>query len=312
MALRLNGGDEVEIEPDPATWTTLEEELYIQLMVKEVHKGNRSSTTFSRKGWKQIEQEFCEKTNKRYNNSQFRNKFNQLRTRFNDFSKLLKEPGFTWEPVLSTVTATDAVWESYIKGNKNVKRFRKKGCPMFNELGIIFGDPTSSYKDVFPLAQYPMVSEYKLDVEDESTNATPSAFPSDSSNGRDFPSQSTRRRRQRSSTPTSHLRGKREARTAVEGAALKEWTEATVPSGMSDRKWAETSKVMTPTFHKLETSSQASPFSITNCVKCLEAIEGVDSSTYIKAIKMFKDLDWREMFMAMSSERRLVWLASLE
>ncbi|GMQ11837.1 hypothetical protein CsSME_00054316 [Camellia sinensis var. sinensis] len=76
MALRLNEGDEVEIEPDPATWTTLEEELYIQLMVKEVHKGNRSSATFSRKGWKQIEQEFCEKTNKRYNNSQFRNKFN--------------------------------------------------------------------------------------------------------------------------------------------------------------------------------------------------------------------------------------------
>ncbi|XP_028108421.1 uncharacterized protein LOC114307227 isoform X1 [Camellia sinensis] len=208
MALRLNEGDEVEIEPDPATWTALEEELYIQLMVKEVHKGNRSSTTFSRKGWKQIEQEFCEKTNKRYNNSQFRNKFNQLRTRFNDFSKLLKEPGFTWVPVLSIVTATDAVWESYIKGNKNVKRFWKKGCPVFNELGIKFGDPTSSYKDVFPLAQYPMVSEYKLDIEDESTNATPSAFPSDSSNGRDFPSQSTRRLRQRSSTPTSHLRGK--------------------------------------------------------------------------------------------------------
>ncbi|KAF5932928.1 hypothetical protein HYC85_029099 [Camellia sinensis] len=180
---------------------------------------------------------------------------NRLRTRFNDFSKLLKEPGFTWEPVLSTVTATDAVWESYIKGNKNVKRFRKKGCPI--------------------------------------------------SNGRDFPSQSTRHHRQRSSTPTSHFRGKREARTVVEGEALKEWTEATVPSGMSDRKWAETSKVMTPTFHKLLTSSQASPFSITNCVKCLEAIEGVDSSTYIKAIKMFKDLDWREMFMAMSLERRL-------
>ncbi|GMQ09731.1 hypothetical protein CsSME_00053000 [Camellia sinensis var. sinensis] len=38
----------VRIGPDPATWTTLEEELYIQLMVKEVHKGNRSSTTFSR------------------------------------------------------------------------------------------------------------------------------------------------------------------------------------------------------------------------------------------------------------------------
>ncbi|GMP88875.1 hypothetical protein CsSME_00040699 [Camellia sinensis var. sinensis] len=312
MAFRITGRDKLEIEPDPATWTALEEKLFIQLMVREVHEGNRSATTFSRKGWKHIEQEFCEKTNKRYNNSQFRNKFNQLRTRYLDFSRLLKEPGFIWDPVLNTVTATDALWESYIKGNKNIKRFRKKGCPMFTELGIIFGDLTASYKDVFPLTQYPMVGEYKLDVEDESTNATPSAFPSDGSNGRDYPSQSTRRRRQKSPSPTSRLRVKREARTKVVGEALKEWTEASVPSGTSDGKWVEITKATIPTFHGLEASPQACPFSITNCVKCLEAIEGVDGSTYLKAIKMFKDVDWREMFMAMSAERRLVWLANLD
>ncbi|KAA8550353.1 hypothetical protein F0562_002037 [Nyssa sinensis] len=312
MAFRQNG-EKLEIEPDPATWTALEEKFFIQLMVKEVYKGNRSSTTFSRKGWKHIEQEFCEKTNKRYNNSQFRNKFNQLRTRYHDFSKLLKEPGFSWDPVLSTAAATDAVWESVIKANKNVKRFRKKGCPMFNELGIIFGDPTVRCKDVFPLAQYPLVSEDKLELEDESTNATPSALPSDSSDGKDYPSQGTgQRRRQRSPTPTSHLRGKRDTRTAVTGEALKEWAEATVPSGTSDQKWAEASKEKTPTYPKLEASSQSSAFSITNCVKCLESIDGVDASTYIRAIKMFKDVDWREMFMAMSEERRLDWLASLE
>ncbi|KAF5931000.1 hypothetical protein HYC85_031873 [Camellia sinensis] len=231
MAFRITGRDKLEIEPDPATWTALEEKLFIQLMVREVHEGNRSATTFSRKGWKHIEQEFCEKTNKRYNNSQFRNKFNQLRTRYLDFSRLLKEPGFSWDPVLNTVTATDALWESYIK--------------------------------------YPMVGEYKLDVEDESTNATPSAFPSDGSN-------------------------------------------ASVPSGTSDGKWVEITKATIPTFHGLEASPQACPFSITNCVKCLEAIEGVDGSTYLKAIKMFKDVDWREMFMAMSAERRLVWLANLD
>ena len=115
MASILNGGDKVENEPDPATWTALEEKLLIQLMVKEVHEGNKSSTTFSKKGWKHIAEEFYDKTNKRHNSSQFRNKFNQLRTRYYRFSELLKEPGFHWDPALNTVIATDAVWDSYIK-----------------------------------------------------------------------------------------------------------------------------------------------------------------------------------------------------
>ncbi|RVW41271.1 L10-interacting MYB domain-containing protein [Vitis vinifera] len=297
MAFKRSGGDNVEFEPDPATWTALEEKIFIQLMVKEVQRGNRSATTFSRKGWKSIEQEFREKTNKRYNNSQFRNKFNQLRTRYHDFSRLLRESGFSWDPVLNTIIANEAVWDSYIKVNKSAKRFRKKGCPMFNELGIIFGDPAQC-KVVFPLAQYPSGNEEKLELEDASTNATPSAFPSDSSDEKDYSSPSSHRRRERSPTPTSHIQGKREFRTLEMGEALKEWAEA--------------SKAKTPTLSRFEESSQCNAFSITNCVRCLESIEGVDGSTYIKAIKMFKDVDWREMFMAMSAERRLVWLASLE
>ncbi|KAK6936073.1 Myb/SANT-like domain, partial [Dillenia turbinata] len=289
---------EDDFEPDPATWTALEEKIFVHLMVREVHKGNRSATTFTRKGWKQIEQEFFEKTNKRYNNSQFRNKFNQLRTRYHDFSKLVKEPGFSWDPMLNTVSAPEDVWELYVKANKNAKRFRKKGCPMFNELGLIFGDPEAKFKDVYPLSQYPVCDEDKLDLEDASTNDTPSAFPSDSSEGNDYHPQSTRRQRQRSPTPTSYIHGKHELRAVGNAEAKKEWT-------------AEAAKCQISTLHTLEASPPSSAFSITNCVKCLELIEGVDGNTYIKAINMFKDADWREMFMAMSAERRLVWLASL-
>lgn len=61
-----------------------------------------------------------------------------------------------------------------------------------------------------------------------------------------------------------------------------------------------------------EASPRSEAFSITKCVKCLESIEVVDGSPYIKAVKKFKDVDWREMFMAMYAQRKLVWLASLE
>ncbi|KAJ0021710.1 hypothetical protein Pint_32112 [Pistacia integerrima] len=263
-------GIKIETEADPATWTVLEEKIFIQLMVKEVHKGNRSTTTFSRKGWKSIEQEFRARTSKRYNNCQLRNKFNQLRTRYHDFSKLLQEPGVNWDPVLNTVSAPENIWELYLKVNKKAKRFQKKGCSMFNELGVIF---------------------------DTSTNATPSGFPCESGDDKDYTSQNSLHQ-PRSPTPTSYLGGKREARTLDIVEGLREWTEVTKP--------------ITPIFIRSEASPQSNAFSITNCVKCLESIEGVDGSTYMKAIKMFKDVDWREMFIAMSAERRLVWLASLE
>lgn len=76
----------VELEADPATWTVGEEKIFICLMVKEVQKGNRSNTTFTKKGWKNIVQEFRDRISKGYNNSIFRNKFNQLRTCYHDFS----------------------------------------------------------------------------------------------------------------------------------------------------------------------------------------------------------------------------------
>ncbi|KAK6926752.1 LOW QUALITY PROTEIN: hypothetical protein RJ641_008471, partial [Dillenia turbinata] len=167
---------------------------------------------------------------------------------------------------------------------------RKRGCPMFNELGLIFGDPEGKFKDVYPLSQYPMCVEDKLDLEDASTNDTPSAFPSDSSNGNDYRSQSTRRQRQRCPTPTSYIHGKHEARAKL----------------VKLRMNGQLKQLMQiSTLHRLEASPPSSAFSITSCVKCLESIEGVDRNTYMKAINMFKDADWREMFMAMSTERRL-------
>ncbi|GAB4842894.1 hypothetical protein Ancab_040443 [Ancistrocladus abbreviatus] len=308
--------EDEEFEPDPATWTVSEERIFIHLMIKEVHKGNRSATTFSRKGWKHIEMDFHERTSKRYSNSQFRNKFNQLRTRYHEFSKLLRQPGFFYDPVLNTVIAPDDVWESYMKVNKNARRFRKKGCPFFKELGIIFGDPMVKCKDVYPLIQYPLdeEEEEKLDLEDASTNDTPSALPSNGSDGDDYPLQCFPQRRQRSPTPTSHFRAKRgremEMRAGMIGDAFRDWGEAAAKT----RSPTMTPSMTTGTTSKPEpeAASRSSAFSITNCVKCLESIEGVDGSTYIKALKMFKDVDWREMFMAMSPERRLVWLASLE
>ncbi|KAI3706416.1 hypothetical protein L6452_24143 [Arctium lappa] len=269
-------------------------------MAKEVKRGNRHSTTFSRSSWSVIEQEFYKITNRRYNHVQFRNKYNQLRIHYLWFTKLLKEPGFTWDPVLGTAIAADDVWESYLKTNKKARRFQKKGCPMYNELVIIFCDTTTDYKDAYPLTRYPSHSDEKVDLENESTNATPQPFPVDSSSpGKDC--QSVGRRR-RSPSPTLHLHRNKEAK-------MDESMKETIRMTVSNKQGSDP---MSDRTQNLEGRPEPSSFSITNCVKCLESIQDVDAATYIKAIKMFKDVDWREMFMAMSSQRRSDWLASLE
>ncbi|PWA67116.1 Myb/SANT-like domain-containing protein [Artemisia annua] len=87
-------------------------------MAKEVKRGNhRHLTTFSRSSWSVIKEELYEKTNKKYNHAQLRNKYNQLRIHYIWFTKILSKPGFTWEPVLGNAVATDDVWESYLKVN---------------------------------------------------------------------------------------------------------------------------------------------------------------------------------------------------
>uniref|UniRef100_A0A803QE54 Uncharacterized protein n=1 Tax=Cannabis sativa TaxID=3483 RepID=A0A803QE54_CANSA len=49
-----------------------------------------------------------------------------------------------WEPKTCTVTATDEVWDAYLKKYPNAKRYRKKGLPHYDMLGEIFNNTTAT------------------------------------------------------------------------------------------------------------------------------------------------------------------------
>ncbi|CAJ2678338.1 unnamed protein product [Trifolium pratense] len=51
--------------------------------------------------------------------------------------------------------------------------------------------------------------------------------------------------------------------------------------------------------------------SLTKCVVTLEEISDISDDIFGKALEKFKDPDWREMFIAMSSVRRRGWLFRL-
>ncbi|MCI03597.1 FBD-associated F-box protein [Trifolium medium] len=51
--------------------------------------------------------------------------------------------------------------------------------------------------------------------------------------------------------------------------------------------------------------------SLTKCVVALEEIRDISDDIFGKALEKFKDPDWREMFIAMSNDRRRGWLFRL-
>lgn len=83
-----------------AKWTPAEENIFVQIIVEQVKKGNRPTTTFSKKAWNEIIEDFYKKTCNRYAKMQFINKFNKLRMTYREFKQLHDIPtGFGWDPI---------------------------------------------------------------------------------------------------------------------------------------------------------------------------------------------------------------------
>ncbi|CAB4289292.1 unnamed protein product [Prunus armeniaca] len=55
---------------------------------------------------------------------------------------LISHTRMGWDP--NTVQASEEVWALYLKKNKFASRFRSKGCPHYDLLGVIFNNTTAT------------------------------------------------------------------------------------------------------------------------------------------------------------------------
>ncbi|XP_058778114.1 uncharacterized protein LOC131652303 isoform X2 [Vicia villosa] len=91
-----------------------------------------------------------------------------------------------------------------------------------------------------------------------------------------------------------------------------EFTSGHMGDTLSGRVQTSLAKAERHMDRKVEaTSYVASDYSLTKCVTALEEIQGISDDIYGKALKKFKDPDWREMFIAMSDDRKRGWLLRL-
>ncbi|RWW76387.1 hypothetical protein BHE74_00015527 [Ensete ventricosum] len=292
------GGFNVSVWPDEI------EERFIYIMEAEVNKGNRTSTTFSKPAWRAIEETLNGQTKRNYTYTQLRNKFNQLRTRQKDFANLIKETGVRWNPVTGSVSATDEVWERLYKVYKSAKRFRKKGCPLFNKLCVIYGDTTAS-----DFCQH-ISNNNPLDTDDreEIDGISLEASFNEQSGGTGVLSAVPIR--SQSFNPSSSRRGKRNSFSTLQTSSL------TSPGENSKKKSDITEKKMTVTPSPSKSTSESGSTLkklIVESMQALNALEGIDGVAYSKAVERFhEDYMWMELFLQMTEDRKKDWVLNIK
>ena len=84
--------------------------------IKEILKGNRPGTHFTKDRWLKIMTNFEKETGKGFSQRQLKNRWDALKKEWKAWKKLKGEDtGLGWNPIKRTVDASDDWWESRLQ-----------------------------------------------------------------------------------------------------------------------------------------------------------------------------------------------------
>ncbi|KAK8917056.1 hypothetical protein KSP39_PZI003947 [Platanthera zijinensis] len=109
-------------------WDNSDVFLFCDICIKEIERGNRPTTHFSKEGWANIAKKFEESTGKKYDKVQFKNKWDHLKKEWKLWTELKRgETGLGWNTSRKTIDASDEWWDERLKVVPAAKKFRYSG-----------------------------------------------------------------------------------------------------------------------------------------------------------------------------------------
>ncbi|KAK8630484.1 hypothetical protein V6N13_079276 [Hibiscus sabdariffa] len=132
-------------------WQPPMDRYFIQLMVEQVHNGNRIDGVFCKQAWIEMIAVFNAKFSSNYDIDILKNRYKTLRRQYNVIKNILQLDGFAWDDERQMVTAGDSVWQDYIKGHKNARQFTTRPVPYFKDLCLICDSPCADESRGFAL-----------------------------------------------------------------------------------------------------------------------------------------------------------------
>ncbi|XP_043702372.1 L10-interacting MYB domain-containing protein-like [Telopea speciosissima] len=121
------------------SWTPPMDRYFIDLLIDQAHRGNRIGNLFSKQAWKDMISLFNANFGFQYDTDILRNRYKSLRKQYNDIKILLQQNGFWWDETRQMVVADDCIWNDYIKAHPDLRPYKTKIVPFYNDLCMIYG-----------------------------------------------------------------------------------------------------------------------------------------------------------------------------
>ncbi|XP_016691638.2 L10-interacting MYB domain-containing protein-like [Gossypium hirsutum] len=119
---------EVSDEKVKAMWDKRLTDIFCDICIKEILKGNRPGTHFTKDRWLKIMTNFEKETGKGFSQRQLKNRWDALKKEWKAWKKLKGEDtGLGWNPIKRTVDASDEWWESRLQVVPETKKFKTLG-----------------------------------------------------------------------------------------------------------------------------------------------------------------------------------------
>ncbi|CAI9116915.1 OLC1v1018205C1 [Oldenlandia corymbosa var. corymbosa] len=278
-------------------WTASLDKIFADLVVEQILLGNRPNNIFDKKAWNYIREEFNRQTNLNFNNNQLRKHLDVLRTRFFSLKSALDQQDLMEEPCYLGFD----LWEEFGAQQKPPETTRVKDCPIFDQLCAIFGDSGAEGK-------YARSSHYNEGLEKSAGGET--SCPEIVNLHPEKPSSATPVQGNVSlpENPNKSITERKRKRAPEVRNGRSEETNMAETLGETMAE-ALCEMIAASKLRANATSKNDAKYTITNCIRALDEVEGIDDWLYYAALDLFEDPVLREMFLSLkSNSMRLAWL----
>ncbi|KAI3986190.1 hypothetical protein MKX01_004334 [Papaver californicum] len=238
--------------------------------------GGKKPKSFLKEAWNEVKDEFNKKYEQNLTMEQIKNRYSVLRGRYNEVKKIMSLSGFEWDPEdFFFIVDDEGVWDAYLKENPDKKKYKTIGCPIYEDLCTIFSDSTATGSNAYASAKTVVI---------------------------DTPSKSSRQ--------GSFIVGVEEVKENEKASATNDYGQtkrAAGSAGLSEALFA----IADATKAKYVTDLDKDPYSIPNCTKYLQSLDGVSVRSLMAVLEKFQDAGWRQVFMSLDPNNQKEWLKNL-
>ncbi|MCL7038185.1 hypothetical protein MKW94_027155, partial [Papaver nudicaule] len=103
--------------------------------------GGNAPNLFGNTAWALVQDEFNKKMGKNFSVQQIKNEYYMLRSRYQEIMRFMSMGGLSWDPNEKSVVVDDKrVWDVYVKENPDEACYKTLSCPIYEDLSVLFGD----------------------------------------------------------------------------------------------------------------------------------------------------------------------------